>query len=99
MVSVSKLLLNVVMRNKPKALTGLSQKARGRVWELSPSPIADRMATGEQAGPTSFMVQERNVETPSFSRKGKLAVRKADRTVGTGGWKKRTLFCNGADTG
>jgi hypothetical protein len=44
--------INVVRTTKPKALTGLSQKARGPVWELSPSPIADRMATGEQAGPT-----------------------------------------------
>jgi len=44
--------INVVRTNKPKALTGLSQKARGPVWELSPSPIADRTATGEQAGPT-----------------------------------------------
>jgi hypothetical protein len=74
-------------------------KGRGWVQDLLPYPVADNRATGEQAGPTSFMVQERNVETPSFSRKGKLAVRKADRTVGTGGWKKRTLFCNGADTG
>src|SRR2546421_10941747 len=39
----------------------------------------------------------RNVETPSFSRKGKSTVRKTDGTAGTGRWKKRTLLCNGVD--
>jgi hypothetical protein len=52
MVNIREPLINVVRTNKPKALTGLSQKACGPVWELSPSPIADRTATGEQAGPT-----------------------------------------------
>jgi hypothetical protein len=80
-------------------LRGLTQKGRGQVQDFLPYPVADKRATGEQAGPTSFMVQKRNVETPSFSRKGKLPVRKADRTVGTGGWKKRMLFYNGTDTG
>jgi len=80
-------------------LRGLNQKVRGLVQDFLPYPVVDKRATGEQAGPTSFMVQKRNVETPSFSRKGKLPVRKADRTVGTGRWKKRRLLCNGADTG
>jgi hypothetical protein len=34
-VNKSELLKNVVMTDKPKALTGLSQKASGQVQELS----------------------------------------------------------------
>ena len=35
--------------------------------------------------------------SPSFSRKGKRAVRSADRMAGKGGWSKRKLLCNAAD--
>ena len=52
MANIGELSINVVKIDKPKTLIGLSQKARGPVWELSPSPIADPTATGEQAGPT-----------------------------------------------
>ncbi len=35
MVNIRELLINVVITDKPKALTGLSQKASGQVQELS----------------------------------------------------------------
>ncbi|GHO87671.1 hypothetical protein KSZ_56770 [Dictyobacter formicarum] len=37
--------------------------------------------------------------SPSRSRKGKPPARGADSEAGTGGRKKRKLFCNGADRG
>ena len=37
--------------------------------------------------------------TPYASRKGKRAVRQADRRAGMGGWKKRRPSCNGVDRG
>jgi hypothetical protein len=39
------------------------------------------------------------VVTPYLSRKGRRTVRGADGGAGLGGRKKRTLSCNGADTG
>ena len=41
MVNTCELSINVVMSNKPKMLTGLSQKARSQVRALSVSPNAN----------------------------------------------------------
>ena len=51
MVSICELSINVVMSNKPKMLTGLSQKAHGPVGGTLPFPLADHSAIGEEAGP------------------------------------------------
>jgi hypothetical protein len=45
------LLINVVIDNKPKVLTGLNQKVRGMDRRL-PSPLTQtKTATGGEAGP------------------------------------------------
>ena len=56
-------LINVVRTNKPKTLTGLSQKARGQV-QGSRIPSRRWRATGGQAEPTPSMVLVRNVVSP-----------------------------------
>ena len=55
MVNISESLLNVVIANKPKVLTGLDQKryvAKDRGYEIS---CRRRSATGEKARPTPFI--------------------------------------------
>ena len=52
MVNTHELPINVVRTNKPKMLTGLSQKGTRPGMGVLPSPIADKTATGGQAGPT-----------------------------------------------
>ena len=44
-------LINVVRTNKPKTLTGLSQKARGQEYGIPSFPTVDSTITGGQAGP------------------------------------------------
>ena len=71
-------LINVVRSDKPKTLTGLSQKARGRESGSPLFPTVDRMTTGEQAGPTPFegIDTERGKPTRFLERK---ATRKGSR--------------------
>ena len=77
-------------------LTRLDQK----VWGQDPVLKRHRsqMEPPRRRSQTSpVRVQRRNVVSPSFSRKGKRAVRLADRMAGKGGWSKRRLLCNAAD--
>ena len=71
MVNLGELLINVVRTNKLKALTSLSQKARGQGNEFPSSRTVVRTATGEQAGPNPSVIRARNVVSPHASQHGK----------------------------
>ena len=97
MEKVTEPLLNVVRTNKPKTLTGLSQKARGwnrcfpfRLSQTRQPPADKRLLTHS-------MAQKRNVVSPALSRSGQRTVRQAYGVSGRGRWKKRRLPCNGVD--
>ena len=102
LVNSGEALLNVVMTNKRKMLSRLGQKACGQVRLLfsQPAQVQDHRRKGATS-PT--LRQRRNVVSPSSSspgdRRGKHAVRRAERTAGTGGGKKRRPACNGPDRG
>lgn len=64
-------LLNVVRTNKPKALRGLSQKARGQEYGIPSFPTVDNRAIGEQAGPTPFSDADSERGKPTRRPQGK----------------------------
>jgi hypothetical protein len=64
MVNVREPSINVVIRNKPKMLTGLNQKVRSTAWSLILAPSWAQRATGEQRAPTPFVSYRRNTVSP-----------------------------------
>ncbi len=58
---------NVVIRNKPKMLTGLNQKVGSLAWSLILAPSWVHKATGEQGAPKPFLSFTRKTESPSRS--------------------------------
>src|SRR5215468_4043507 len=87
MVNRRELLVNVVIQDKPKVLTGLSQKralerAQGFIPTLSWTPNA----TGGQRAPHPFLSPLRNVVSPyrSFRKKGREVVRPTQGGAGRG---------------
>ena len=62
-VSECELLINVVIRSKPKALSGLSQKARSRMSRLTPGAHG-QIAAGEEAEPNLLVSFMRNTVSP-----------------------------------
>jgi len=52
MANVSELIINAVKMNKPKVLTGLTQKGRDPVLGYPVSPTTATTGTGGQAAPT-----------------------------------------------
>jgi hypothetical protein len=99
MDSVCEILINVVMLNKPKVLTGLPQNGNGAGTGGEFSPVVNRKAPGGKGWTYPTLALGRNMVSPYLSRKGKRPAREADGGVGTGTWKKRTLLCNGGDRG
>jgi hypothetical protein len=99
MANRCELLLNVVKRNKPKMLRGLSQKALWAGRETDPSSLADNTATGGGSRAYPILACMRNVVSPSCAQSGKQAARRAHRRAGKGGGSKRTPLCSGADRG
>ena len=75
MVNICESLINVVINDKPKMLTGLNQKVSGQVQELGVFPDADVSATGGEARPNPFMVSMQNVVSPYLSQQGKQTAR------------------------
>ena len=59
--------LNVVIRNKPKMLTGLHQKGRSTAWRLILAPSWAPTATGEQRAPNPSVSFTRNTVSPYHS--------------------------------
>ena len=76
MANSGELLINVVRSNKPKALTGLNQKVRGKVQRDPPSPVVVVRATGGQAEPKPSVIHPWNVVSPSSSLRGRTAARR-----------------------
>ena len=92
-------LIHVVRTNKPKGRTGLDHKGGDQV-ETSPrlSP-ADVGSPADRRSLTHPVVRVRNVGSPSLSREGKRAVRRAHGGAGRGRWKKRRPSCHGVERG
>jgi hypothetical protein len=86
MVNRRELSINVVMSNKPKMLTGLSQKALERVQGLDNTLSWTSNAPGEQRAPHPFVSTLRNVVSPycSCRKTGKKAVRPTEGDAGKG---------------
>ncbi len=84
MANSGELLINVVRASKPKALRGLNQKVRGQVQGPPPSPAVAVGATGGEAEPKPSVIHPWNVVSPSFSPRGRPAVRGAEGTAGRG---------------
>ena len=71
MVNTCELSINVVMSDKPKMLTGLSQKALERVQSLDNTLSWTSNATGGERAPNPFVSILRNVVSPYRSCKGR----------------------------
>jgi len=86
MVNIRELSINVVMSNKPKMLTGLSQKALERVQGLDNTLSWTRNAPGGERAPTPSLSTLRNVVSPyrSFQPEGRKAVRPTHDGAGKG---------------
>src|SRR5262245_39758891 len=85
MVNTCELSINVVMSNKPKMLTGLSQKALERVQGLDNTLAWTSNAPGEQRAPNPFVSTLRNVVSPyCSSTRGRKAARPTNGSVGRG---------------
>ena len=63
MVSISELLINVVTISKPKALSGLSQKACSRMFRL-PLGTHGQVTAGEKAEPNLLVSSMRDTVSP-----------------------------------
>ena len=92
-------LINIVNRNKPKVLKGLSQKATESAQGLCNVLSGATGLPVDRARLTHSMLLQWNMETPYVSQKGKQPVRRAHRRAGMGGWKKRRPSCSGVDRG
>ena len=98
MVNESESLINVVNGNKPKMLSGLNQNGKWSRLKVTiffnvdaapPAKRQDLLRSGiyaERGNPVIFLA------------KGKQVVRGADEVAGIGNGRKRTPFCNEADT-
>jgi hypothetical protein len=99
MDNICELLINVVIINKPKVLTGLSQKARGMDGTL-PFRSAQPMIPPADRQILSHPVKSVEHGKPDCLRgSGNQTVRGGDRQAGRGCRKKRRPLCNGADRG
>ena len=97
-VNICELLVNVVTKDKPKALTGLDQKVRGQERRLVLPLLADAVSSANrQHLPRPDICVEHGKPVLSPFLNGRGAVRRADDDAGRGARKKRTLACNGPD--
>jgi hypothetical protein len=99
MVNICELLINVVNRDKPKMLTGLSQNGKGSGMDAPNSSITDEEPPAKRQDLTragTCTERGKPVGLPGFEQ-GKRAARDADGPAGMGWWKKRRLPCNGED--
>lgn len=71
MVNIRKCLINVVTGNKPKMLTGLSQKALWRVEAILEALSWTLDATGEWSGPNPSLLSRQNTVSPISSVRGR----------------------------
>ena len=86
MVNPGELSINAVIRNKPKMLTGLSQKGTVAGTEVLPSPVMDRQRYRriESTSPMRVNLVERGKPVSFLSQKGREAVRPTHGGAGMG---------------
>ena len=100
MANPGELLINIVSLNKPKVLSRLEPK-----WQRSGHKGFAFPCHGQTTLPVDreslnhSLLLKRNMVSPYFSRKGKRVARRADGSVGRGGWSKRTPSRNEKDRG
>ena len=76
-------------RNKPKTLTGLSQKAEQWAASLGAGGTRTSKTAGEETGTNAFVLLERNTVNPTTRLvEAGVAAKRADELAGRGCWKK-----------
>ena len=95
----ARILINVVTLNKPKVLTGLPKReqSRYRSYLLSCRERDGSRRKGMDLPHSG--IGTKHGKPLSLPASGKQPAREADRGVGTGRWKKRTLRCHGGERG
>jgi len=89
-----------VKRNKPKTLTGLSQKAKQSVASLGAGGTRTSKTAGEETGTNAFVLLERNTVNPTTRLvEAGVAAKRADELAGRGCWKKPRSSGNRANRG
>jgi len=99
MVNRCELLINVVNKDKPKMLKGLSQKGKGSGMDAPNSSITDEEPPAKMQDLTHAGTCTERGKPVGFpgTNQGKRAARDADGPAGMGWWRKRMPFCNGKD--
>jgi hypothetical protein len=99
MANRGELLINVVTTNKPKMLTGLTQK--GIVTRCWGCVLPNHSRNGHRRIGSAYPIRaiKWNVVSPYLSRTGKRAVRQTNGDAGRRGRKKQRPSCNGMDRG
>lgn len=99
MTNASELLINTVMYDKPKMLTGLNQKVRGRLPLIRFGGTRTSWPPVERQGLTHFVTLVEHGKPVSSPLKGRSTARKTIEGAGTGMWRKQMPGCNGSDRG
>lgn len=98
MTNTCKLLINVVIRNKPKMLRGLNQKVRGSVRRLPISLTQTQQPPAKRQRLTRPGIRTERGKPASLPLVGTSLAKETDGEAGTGGWRKQKPRCNGVDT-
>ena len=99
MVNESELLINAVIANKPKMLTGLNQNGKWSRLRATISLNVDIAPSAKRQDLTHSGIYAERGNPVIFLAKGKQAVRQADEIAGIGYGRKQMPFCNETDTG
>ena len=91
--------INVVRRDKPKMLTGLSHHGTVAGTGAVFSPVVDTQRHRRKERTYPILVSTRNTATPHLSRKGRTIVKSNHGDAGKVRRTKRTPHCNGVDRG
>ncbi len=99
MVNESELLINAVIGNKPKMLSGLNQNGMWSRLEVTISSNVDVAPPAKRQDLTCSGIYAERGNPVIFLERGKQAVRRAEKVAGIGKRRKRMLCCNGRDKG
>ena len=78
------MLIKVVIKNKPKMLTGLNQKGKWSGTGAPNSPVADGAPSADRHDLTLGLNEKVNEVTPLSPREGRLPAKEANGTAGKG---------------
>ena len=83
-VNPGEVLIKVVIKNKPKMLTGLNQKGKWSGTGAPNSPVADGAPSADRHDLTLGLNEKVNEVTPLSPREGRLPAKEANGTAGKG---------------